>query len=177
MVPSLPRLFAICVALLAGCAHQPSPAATGPSELAVAESLYADLRDVRDRIDVTLGAGLNGILDSTPVAAWITAHNRLRQAVSGRLDAIDSAGLRDEDWRALSQMRRTLRSNLDSLTPPHADSSAGTPHRPSCAYDPRAVAASRRGVDSLRAPIYSSYGWAQAHVILDGDTLDRLTIL
>jgi hypothetical protein len=177
MVPSLARLSAVCITLLTGCAHPPSPAAAGPSELAVAESLYADLRDVRDRIDVTLASGLNGVHDSAPVAAWIRTHNRLRQAVDSRLDGIDSAGLQDEDRRALAQMRRTLRTNLDSLTPPQDDSSGGMLHPPNCNYDVRAVAASSRGVDSLRARIYACYGWAQSHVLLDGDTLDRLTIL
>ena len=75
-------------------------------------------------------------------------------------------------------MRRTLQSSLDSLTSPHADSSTGMLRPPSCGYDPRAVAASPRGVDSLRARIYACYGWAQSRVLVDvGDTLDRLTIL
>jgi hypothetical protein len=178
-VPCLPRLSsAICVALLAGCAHQPSPTAAGPSELAVAESLYADLRDARDRLDVTLAAGLNGTQDATPVTAWITAHNALRTALDARLDRIDSAALQGEDRRALAQMRRTLQSNLDSLRPAHADSSVAMLRPPSCNYDAQAVKASSRGVDSLRARIYACYGWAQSHVLVDvGDTLDRLTIL
>ena len=178
-MPFLPRLAStVCVALLAGCAHQPSPTAAGPTELAVAESVYADLRDVRDRIDVTLASGLNGISDATPVTAGITAHNALRRVVAARLDGIDSAGLQDEDRRAQAQMRRTLQSSLDSLKSPHADSSTGLLRPPSCNYDPRAVAASPRGVDSLRARIYACYGWAQSHVLVDvGDTLDRLTIL
>ena len=177
-MPFLPRLApTVCVALLAGCAHQPSPTAAGPSQLAVAESLYADLRDVRDRIDVTLASGLSGIPDAPPVTEWITAHNALRRVVAAKIDGIDSAGLQDEDRRALAQMRRTLQSSLDSLTSPHADSSTGMLRPPSCTYDPRAVAASPRGVDSLRARIYACYGWAQSHVVVDGDTLDRLTIL
>ncbi len=178
-MPFLPRLSsAVCVALLAGCAHQPSTTATGPSELAVAESLYADLRDARDRIDVTLAAGLNGTQDATPVTAWITAHNALRTALDARLDRIDSAALQGEDRRALAQMRRTLQSNLDSLRPPHADSSVGMLRPPSCNYDAQGVVSSSHGVDSLRARIYACYGWAQSHVLVDvGDTLDRLTIL
>ena len=126
---------------------------------------------------MTLASGLSGIPDAPPVTAWITAHNALRRVVAARIDGIDSAGLQDEDRRALAQMRRTLQSSLDSLTSPHADSSTGMLRPPSCNYDPRAVAASPRGVDSLRARIYACYGWAQSHVVVDGDTLDRLTIL
>jgi hypothetical protein len=159
------------------CAR-PSPGVeSGPSRLAVAESLYADLRDARDRIDVTLASGLNRTPDDTSLAGGIRAHNALRRVVAARLDGIDSAGPPDEDRRALAQMRRTLQSSLDSLASPHADSSTGTLGPPSCTYDARAVAASPRGVDSLRAQIYSCYGWAQSHVPVDRDTLDRLTIL
>ncbi len=159
------------------CAR-PSPAVeSGPSHLAVAESLYADLRDARDRIDVTQASGLNRTPDDTSLTAWITAHNALRRVVAARLDGIDSAGLHDEDRRALAQMRRTLQSSLDSLTTPHADSSTGTLSPPTCNYDARAVAASPRAVDSLRARIYACYGWAQSHVPVADDTLDRLTIL
>jgi hypothetical protein len=159
------------------CARPSLGARSTPSELAAAESLYADLRDARDRIDVTLASGLNGIHDAPPVATWITAHNALRRTVAARLDGIDSAGLQGEDRRALAVMRRALQRDLDSLTPPPADSSLGIVRAPSCNYDPRAIAASTRGVDSLRARIYACYGWAQSHVLVDGDTLDRLTIL
>ena len=178
-MPFLPRLSCtVSLALLLACVHQPSGTGAGPSQLAVAESLYADLRDARDRIDVTLASGLNGIHDATPVATWITAHNALRRTVTARLEGIDSAGLQGEDRRALAVMRRTLQRDLDSLTPPqHTDSSATIARPPSCNYDPRSIAASIRGVDSLRARIYACYGWAQSHVPVDGDTLDRLTIL
>ncbi len=159
------------------CARPSLGARAAPSELAAAESLYADLRDTRDRIDVTLASGLNGIHDAPPVATWITAHNALRRTVTARLEGIDSAGLQGEDRRALAVMRRALQRDLDSLTPPPVDSSPGTVRAPSCSYGPRAIAASTRGVDSLRARIYACYGWAQSHLLVDGDTLDRLTIL
>ncbi|MFL5513506.1 MAG: hypothetical protein ACJ8CN_13870 [Gemmatimonadales bacterium] len=176
------RSWSACYALLLAsgllaCARPSPETRSTPSELAAAESLYADLRDARDRIYVTLASGLNGIHDATPVVGGITAHNALRRAVAARLDGIDSSGLRDEDRRALAQMRRTLQSNLDSMTPPDADSSAGMLQSPSCNYDPRSVAGSSRGVDSLRARIYACYGWAQSHVLVDGQILDRLTIL
>ena len=159
------------------CAR-PSPGAeSGPSHLAVAESLYADLRDARDRIEVTLASELKRTPNETFVTSWITAHNALRSVVAARLDGVDSAGLHDEDRRALAQMRRTLQSSLDSLTSPHAESSTGTLRPSGCSYDARAVAASPRGVDSLQARIYACYGWAQSHVVVADDTLDRLTIL
>jgi hypothetical protein len=177
-VPFLSRLSCtLVVALLLACARTPSRTGASPSALAFAESLYANLRDARDRIDVTLASGLNGIHDTTPLATWIMAHNQLRRAVVTRLAGIDSTGLQGKDRQALAMMRRALRRDLDSLIPPHADSSPATTHPPSCNYDPRAIAASSGGVDSLRALIYACYGWAQSHVLIEADTLDRLTIL
>ncbi len=48
---------------------------------------------------------------------------------------------------------------------------------PDCVYDPPAIAAAPRGLDSLRGRIYACYGWAQSNVVLEGDTTDRLSIL
>ena len=44
--------------------------------------------------------------------------------------------------------------------------------RPDCGYDPGAIPRA----DSLRARIYACYAWAQSHVVVDDDTLDRLTV-
>ncbi|MGH7497666.1 MAG: hypothetical protein ACREL3_02315, partial [Gemmatimonadales bacterium] len=49
--------------------------------------------------------------------------------------------------------------------------------RPECAYDPAAIAKAGGGSDSLRVRIYDCYGWAQHHVVVGDDTLDRLTVL
>ena len=159
------------------CAGGPPGVAPTASHLAVAESLYADLRDVRDHIDVSLASGDTGITDATSVAAWIQNHNALRKSVAARLAAIDSAALRGDDRRALGLMRHTLERDIDTLVPPSAAAGEATPSRPNCAYDPRAMVALPKGLDSLRARAYACYGWAQSHVAVGTDTLDRLTIL
>src|SRR6185437_12986773 len=98
MIPSWSAGLALLLAAGPLACSRPSPGVeSGPSRLAVAESLYADLRDARDRIDVTLAAGLNRTPDDTSLAGWITAHNALRRVVAARLDGIDSGGLPDED--------------------------------------------------------------------------------
>jgi hypothetical protein len=161
---------------LAGCAAAPS--ASQPQvhgDLAAAESLYADLRDIRDRIDVTIASGRTGSNDATPAAPSIMGYNRLRRNVAARLAAVDSSALRADDARALGVMRRTLARDLDTLSLPPAHPPAA--RAPSCSYDVPSIARLNTGLDSLRARIYSCYAWAQSHVVIAGDTLDRLTIL
>jgi hypothetical protein len=145
--------------------------------LAVAESLYGDLRAMRDRIEVTLASGRTGATDATPMAAMILGYNGSRKQLASQLAAIDSPALRKDDARALGVMRRTLVRDLDSLTYPPNSEATGVQSPPDCGYDPSAVAAVRNGLDSLRGRLYACYSWAQSHVVFQGDTLDRLTIL
>jgi hypothetical protein len=160
-------LLSLALAAFAGRA----PGATTPSPtLAVAESLYADLRDVRDRINVTLASGT-----AAHPASSIGAYNDLRRKVSDRLAAIDSAALTATDARALGAMRQTLARDLDSLPLPTTAVSA--PAKPSCSFDPGAVARLSNGLDSLRVRMYDCYAWAQSHVVVGTDTLDRLSVL
>ena len=172
------RLLSLLLTLMfLGCAGRGLPPPAVGSALSAAESLYAVLRDVRDQIDVALAAGHNGITDVTPVGPWIRSHNQLRQTIITRLSALDSAELEGEDRRALHLMRRTIERDIDSLTPPTTSATTQSRLAPDCSYDPQAIVALPRGLDSLRARLYACYGWAQSHVVTGGDTLDRLTIL
>jgi hypothetical protein len=144
--------------------------------LAAAESLYLELRDVRDRIDVAAAAARDTARDGTPVATLAARHHDLRRAVVARLAAVDSAALRADDRRALGVMRRTLVSALAPISPAGDRTAAAAEQRPDCEYDPGLIARSVRGADSLRARIYACYGWAQHHVLVGADTLDRLTV-
>jgi hypothetical protein len=162
--------------MLVACAT-PRPAAPVGGQLAGVESLYADVRTARDRIDVSIAAGQTGVSDATPMAAMILGYNASRKRLASRLAAIDSAALRKDDGRALGVMRWTLARDLDSLAYPLPAATAGAPAPPDCGYDASAVTATRNGLDSLRQRVYACYSWAQSHVVFQGDTLDRLTIL
>jgi len=150
------------------------PAPAGP--VAAAESLYLDLRDLRDRIDVAGSAGRTTTDDGTPVTTLARRHNRLRRQLVARLDAVDSSALGEEDARAFGTMRAAVNRDLV----PVADSAPATPlvaHRPDCEYDPAAIAVAQHGLDSLRRRMYACYAWAQHHVAVDSDTTDRLSVL
>ncbi len=122
--------------IIACTAPSHSPAPTG-NPLARAESLYADLRIIRDRIDVKTEAG------RAPSADVILRHNALRDNVARSLAAVDSAALKEEDTRALSIMRRTLVRDLGPITSSTASQTPSAETPPGCDYDPGAVAAGR----------------------------------
>ena len=153
--------------------HTPPAAPVG---LARAESAYADLRALRDRIEITTAAGRRESPEGVPLAVLARRHDSLRAVLEPRLAAIDSSTLPDDDARALVVMRRALSADLGpvagSLGP-----SGGEALAPDCAYDPRAIAAAPGGADSLRRRVYACYGWAQRHLRIGGEELDRLTVL
>ena len=161
-----------------GCSHSARPQRTPTSEMALAsaESVYADLRGLRDGLDVAAAAGRTVLTDARPFAALVDTHNALRTAVSRRLASIDTTSLRSDDARALGIMRRTLGRDLDSLSPPSTAAANAVATRPDCTYDAPAIARLLNGLDSLRKRIYACYGWSQSHLIVDRDTLDRLSI-
>jgi hypothetical protein len=168
------HLAALLAPWFAACAGRPGPAAPTAGQLTRAESLYAEVRTARDRIDVSLAAGQGAL---QPIAAKISDYNRARRALASRLAAIDSAALGVDDGRALGVMRRTLARDLDSLIFPLRPETGAAHSAPDCGYDPTAVASVRNGLDSLRQRVYACYAWAQSHVVFQADTLDRLTIL
>ena len=161
-------------AMLPACSHHRSSAAPAGSSLARAESLYADLRDVRDRIDLIQEVG-PAADDGTP--DLVGTHNRLRDHVAATLATVDSATLLPDDARALSLMRRTLGTALNRIETPAHTAVATENREPNCEYEPQVLLAGPNGLDSLRNRMYACYSWAQSHVIVDGDTLDRLSVL
>jgi hypothetical protein len=161
---------------LGACAGPPAPPVPATATLAAAESAYAGLRDLRDRVEVAQAAG-RGAADGTPLAALTLRHDSLRERVIARLAATDSSALTGEDARALGVMRRTLERDLGPLAAVGSTDPDSTDQSPNCAYDAAAIAALPNGLDSLRRRLYACYGWAQSHVVLGADTLDRLSAL
>jgi hypothetical protein len=161
---------------LGACSAPPAPPLPARATLAAAESAYAALRDLRDHIDVTQSAGGRAAAGAS-LAALMLRHDSLRERVAGRLAALDSTALTGEDARALGVMRRALANDLGPLSATGLPDADSAPRRPDCAYDAGAIAALPNGLDWLRLRLYACYGWAQSHVVLGADTLDRLSIL
>jgi hypothetical protein len=171
--PSL-RLLALAAA---ACASPPARTTPPGAPLAAAESSYSALRNLRDHIDVATEAGRAAAADGTPLAMLGLRHDSLRLRLASRLAAVDSASLRGDDARALGVMRRTLARDLGPLSGTRTTSEPAAGARPRCEYDAAALAVGPDGLDSLRRRLYACYGWVQSHVLVDADTLDRLSIL
>ena len=161
--------YRIALAVLIGCTpgrqsvSVPDPAA---SDLARAESLFAETRTLKDRLDV---ATLRGLPDSA--AALRPAYLAARSTLVASLH-LDSTRLADSvDRRALRVMRQILTSELTDTPEPPAGAAALD--SAGCRYDPRALA----NVDSLEARLYACYGLAANDVVVDGERYDRLTVL
>src|SRR5829696_3318951 len=89
-----------------------SPAASAAPALARAESLYADLHNLRDRMAVTSATGRPESPDGVPLATLAGRSTELRRTLLAQLAAIDSAPLAGDDRRALATMRRTLDAGM-----------------------------------------------------------------
>ena len=109
--------------------------------------------------------------------AIVSTHNRLRERVAASLAAVDSAALVPDDGRALGVMRRTLATDLNRIEPAAHAVVVAENRQPNCGYDPQVILTGRKGLDSLRKRMYACYSWAQSHVVVDSDTLDRLSVL
>ncbi len=161
--------------MLAACATPPATTPPMASGLAQAESAYADLRTLRDRYDVGSAAGMTTTAAGMRLTELARRHDDLRVAVLDRLSAIDSTALPSNDARALGVMRATISRDITPIGDTSATGVADA--RPHCTIDSASIAGARGGLDSLRRRIYDCYGWAQHHVMIGADTLDRLTVL
>src|SRR5688572_9663495 len=159
---------AVAIAVVsAACGHQPGSLPPRPASLATAESLYLDLRDIRDRIDVGTESGRVSRDGGAELGRLVAQHNALRLRFSNTLGSLDTSGLGAEDDRALEVMRTAFSRDLGPLSAP--DSSAELIHGPpDCDYDARTLVQGEHGLDSLRSRMYSCYAWAQSHVVVAG---------
>jgi hypothetical protein len=153
------------------CAPSVPPAGPTPTGLVRAESLYADLRAVRDRVDVSLAAGRPTTPDDMPVDALTGGYRALRVQVHRELDRVPAFRLGGSDLRAIGVMRTALESDLGQLPAPAPAAAAP----PDCEYAAPAVAGLPNGLDSLKKRAYACFGWAQHHVMVGADRMDRLS--
>ena len=151
---------------LSGCGHGAAPVTPAPAALSRAESIYAVTYTLKDKLDI---AGLRALSES--VAALRPLYLAARRALVQAL-AIDATKLRDTvDRRALAVMRSTLAEALTDTPQPLAGSAPVDSTR--CRYVAGAIA----DTDSLAARLYDCYGAAAHAVPVDGESLERLTVL
>lgn len=182
MILSARRLGVLaCVVSLAAChsavagAPAAAPAPDITPAIAPAESMYAELRAVKDRIGVTTARGVAADTNGETLADERRRYASVRATVSAALAAVDSAPLPAEDQRALGVMRATLHGELGAT--PEADVSLDAGSAPDCRYDAEAMARGDSAYERLHDRIYACYGRAVQRVQFEGAMLDRLTAL
>jgi len=150
---------------LGGCAFGAPPSAPVPSPVSRAESLYAVVRTLKDRLDIaTFRARSESITVLHP--RYLAERTELARSL-----VIDSLALRDSvDRRALRVMRRTFTTELADI--PEPAGAVPPPDSARCDYDPHSIA----DADSLEARLYTCYGLATRSIVVDGERLDRLTV-
>lgn len=164
----------LAFALAAAC--RPVPAVNAPAHfnrLARAESAYHDLRSLKDQIDVTTYRGADRNVRGESIRELLARYTAARPAVVALLAEPDSQMLGSDDRRARGIMRRTMdRELVERLDVANSAPVSGPPH---CTYSADSLAS--RGRDSLLARVYDCYAYAARTIVVESDTLDRLTIL
>ncbi len=142
-----------------------------------AESLYREVRTLKDRVEIAGARGLDRTPDGAAVADLLAPYATLRARLATLLAAPDTA-FAARDRQAVATMKRTLETELVARlsTPDDEGGEVGGGSVP-CAYDPEALAAGPTGREALAARMYACYGRAARTIVFDGDTLDRLSIL
>jgi len=153
----------LALALLAACATSRTRPA---SDL---ETSYADLRDVRDAIDVAEARGLDHADDGRALADLRGDYAKRRSAFAVALDSSSRTG--GADATALAAMGQALDSALAAEAQAESGNTTGTAD---CAFDSATLA--RLDLPSLQARVYACYGRAAQNVRFGEETLDRLTV-
>jgi len=159
------RPGALAVALLA--------AASAGAGLERLESAWADLAEIRAQITVTEARGASRSLAAVSLSELRTRYAAARARVAALLPSVPPP-LGTEDQRALAAMQRALEQRF---VDPREDAAPREASVPDCAYDPGALARGPDGLEALRSRAYSCYGRTAHALTVNGESLDRLTIL
>jgi hypothetical protein len=148
-------------------------AATAGTTLERLESAYADLVSCHAQITVTEARGAWRNLAGVGLPELRMQYAAARARVAALLPSVPPPAP-PEDQRALATMKRALDERFVELreepAPPEARAL-------DCSYDPEALSRGPDGLEALRSRVYACYGRTAHALELDGETLDRLTIL
>ena len=155
-------------------ANASAQAGSAPVSLAPLERSYDSLRYLRDQLDVTRSRGADTTIHGVTTADLATAYRSTRRIVEAQLTNIPRNKLTPPELVAFATMEKALQG---SLGPDLGRSSVAPTRGPTCQYDPVAVATTPWGRDSLEGLIFGCYSAATQGIVVDRDTLDRLSIL
>ena len=146
-----------------------------PTTVAAVESIYQDVRYLKDQIDVTKFRSADRNLSGVPLTELVRSYESTRATFVSSLRAVVPSSLAPEDRRALDIMTRTLERDLPPKLTSATDST--TADSVDCRYNADTLATGSKGRDVLAERMYACYGIAARHVEFRGQVLDRLTVL
>ena len=168
--------FALAIALLAATACTISHVGTATPQLRQTETAYTALRSLRDTLDITRARGLTQTPAGEPLPSADHRFLTARAAITQQVAAIDTSRLRPDDRTALATLSTTLATDLaddpGAREPSEAHASCGAADAV-----PALATGDTTAANTFRRHLYDCFGRAATHVVVGGDTADRLTIL
>lgn len=166
--------------LLVLCATAPGPGQAPevgvppPAQLARLERAWLELGTLHDQLRLTRNLGSRISPRGVPIDSLMQQAGRVASRVHTLIEAVPSQRLSKRDARALAFVKEQLAELESSPARRSAEAAASGP--PDCG-EPYPAALRTAGLDSLTERTFACYGAAARRIVVDGDTLDRLSIL
>lgn len=157
------------------CTPGTGTALTMAQRLANVEREFLRLRDLRDDIDIAEARGVDTTVPGDTLDSVRSRYALAREFVVMSIGSVDTVALGVEDRRAVGAMRQALDVWLPAPGSGASDTSVAVRVRGCSPTAGDSVAAA--GYDALSSWLYRCYGDAARRIIVDADTLDRLTVL
>ena len=136
------------------------------------ESAWLDLRNIHDELRMTRSMARSVSVRGTPVATLETRLARARKTLTDLAAAVRQETLDSADLTAFG----ALGERFAALKDPVAPAPPGSVPEPDCRADWQLPAATKDSLETLTEHVFECYGRAAQRIIVEGDTLDRLTI-
>lgn len=168
----LSTLAVLALLTVHGVAAQEPVRTEGP--LALLERSWLDFREILDEIRMTRETGAAvGPQSRQPLDTLVTRGSRARARLVNVIQAIEPGALEPSDVRAFEVVLRELQNLPDPAAVPPRDGSA--PRHCDAPFAP--PAGTTDTLEALTDHVFACYGTAAQRVVVDADTLDRLSIL
>jgi len=158
------------MALVAGMVGQ-QPA----RPLARLEAGFDSLRYLRDQIAVTRDRGAATSIHGVSLDRLSDLATSMRDEVRQAMATVVPGRLGPADQAAFQVIRKAVDRMTESAGGTIGGGAAGP--EPDCRYSPDSIGQGDGGAARLEARMFACYGRAAQNVVIDGDTLNRLTVL
>lgn len=173
------RIFSLVPRAMAAflCAWTPADGSAETLQIEEIEQTYQRVQSLRDDINTLRAQSGPTGTDGAKIPELLARYAGSRQQLMLELRGTDAANLNADDQRVVGVMRRATENQLDAEPDENiiarGTDSSGKPQE--CDYNPAMLA--RSGMDALSERMYHCFGIAAGSLFVDGEKLDRLTVL